>query len=495
MLGATEIHSRNPYVGMSRLERHLVLGFMTFLAIGIGTINLSQGRSDLLLVYAAFLCYLLVLALPFHLQKSSWGWFHPLILTVLWFELVRGVLPRLIIYATGLDFHRVALGATAGDLSWLVIESLFLTSLGLLALYAGFLGSGRLSVPRFAFRAPRLLFVKVLAIAAVSTVAFAILIAEAGGLGRLMLQRGMASDLRIQAELGGHWYFMVELLKTACLLWLALQPKMWKSPAFLSLFSLALFMGFAATGSRSGVVMPVVLATVIWSLHHRRIPYGRALVIGVLGIAAIGLLGEFRVASRGAVTLADARIESGLAGGIEQGLDTITSYAGETDGLYGILAKVPEDVDLLYGWSYLSIPAAPIPRALWPGKPDAGGRLNATYIFGNPLTAIPPENVGEAYWNFHIPGVIVVMFLFGAVLKWFARFYVVNGGAGWVVAIYVFTMFNLQPSSPAFYDWFQTMVPVIFFLWFFCGWPKRVRMRTRKRVALPLRSELRGDSA
>jgi len=103
------------------------------------------------------------------------------------------------------------------------------------------------------------------------------------------------------------------------------------------------------------------------------------------------------------------------------------------------------------------------------------------YGFATTWTAFsnPPGIIGEPYSNVGIPGVVVVMFLFGFVLKWFMRLYVVNGGAGWVTAIYVVTLFLLQPNSPAIYHWLHALAPVALFLVMLGGLPRRASRMTR----------------
>jgi len=224
--------------------------------------------------------------------------------------------------------------------------------------------------------------------------------------------------------------------------------------------------------------MPIVLAATILALRFKKIPFGRAVILSLFGLIMLGVLGEFRSQSRGAEGLGDIQLELGLVGGAEQGVDSLVGYAGRSSGLYAILGLVPHQVDYLYGRSYLSIPAAPIPSRIWADKPMAGGRLTGWLIFGRDIAGggVPPGNIGEAYWNFGIPGVILVMFLFGIVLRWVAAFYEANNGAGWIVILYVVSLFSLQPNSVSFYSWLHAIVPAIFFLIFLAGLPRRVRV-------------------
>lgn len=464
------------FIPMSGLERKLVVSALALLTVGIGTVNLLQVRPDLATVWLAFVVYVLTLMLPFCFYRRDWGWLHPVMFTVLWVQVVRYILPRVGVFASGLDTHQAILAGSFGATNEVVAQATLLTAVGLLAFYAAFLGKGPLAAPRVQFRPPRGVLLKVTVVAAVALFALYRLAQEAGGIGQLMLFRGLSGDARqaFIAEVGGrHWHYLVGILKPACFVWLALRPSDWRRPAFLGFFGLALAIGYVATGSRSGIIVPVLMVLAIWMLSRQRVSY-RAILAGALcGLIIIGVGGEFRTQSRGAKHLSDVQLDLGFVEGLSRGVETAVQYGTETDGTYGILARVPDEVGLLYGRSYLSILFAPIPSALLPfEKPEAGGKLNAIHIFGNPNTAIPPGNVGEAYWNFHVPGVVLVMFAFGLVLKWFSRLYVVNGGVGWVAITYVITLFSLQPNSPAVFNWVQLIVPTSFFVVVFCGLPR-----------------------
>jgi hypothetical protein len=334
---------------------------------------------------------------------------------------------------------------------------------------------------RLEFGEPRYLRSKIILIAALAGIGMYRMVREAGGVGALLLQRGLSPDEQIFAQIGGHWSFLAGLLRPACLVWLALRPEAWRKPLFVTLFVASLFMSFAVTGSRSGIIVPVLAALCIWCLHHRRIPYVAMMLTGCFVLAAVGLLGEFREETRGADTLNEVQVQSGPAAGIQKGMDIIASRAEDIAGVYGILGKVPHSVGLLYGESYFSVPAAPIPSAIWKNKPEAGGKLNGTRIFNEALTGYPPGNLGEAYWNFHIPGVMLVYFFWGMFLRQLAALYRANGGSRAVLAVFVITLFFLQPNSVAAYKWLQMIVPALAFLVFFCG--VRVLWRPLRRAS------------
>lgn len=89
-------------------------------------------------------------------------------------------------------------------------------------------------------------------------------------------------------------------------------------------------------------------------------------------------------------------------------------------------------VDYRYGDTLILAPIGLlIPRFLWPDKPSIGiGReFGSTFRLTTALdteTDIAPSMIGEFYWNFSLPGVVVGMWLLGMGYRWYYQRY----GAG-----------------------------------------------------------------
>lgn len=65
-----------------------------------------------------------------------------------------------------------------------------------------------------------------------------------------------------------------------------------------------------------------------------------------------------------------------------------------------------------------------VPRVFWPEKPEISiGRLfNKEFqISASPLTYIPATHIGEFYWNYKMPGVLIGMTLVGALMAFFSK--------------------------------------------------------------------------
>jgi hypothetical protein len=65
-----------------------------------------------------------------------------------------------------------------------------------------------------------------------------------------------------------------------------------------------------------------------------------------------------------------------------------------------------------------------VPRVFWPEKPEiAIGRLfnHEFHISASSLTYIPATHLGEFYWNFKMPGVLIGMFFVGMLMAYFSK--------------------------------------------------------------------------
>jgi hypothetical protein len=93
-----------------------------------------------------------------------------------------------------------------------------------------------------------------------------------------------------------------------------------------------------------------------------------------------------------------------------------------------------------------------IPRFLWPDKPIVGiGReFGETFRLKSGLdreTSIAPSMVGDLYWNFSVPGVVVGMWLLGMGYRWYYQRY--GAGAGFD-PIRKSIYFTLLPTAMSF---------------------------------------------
>lgn len=99
---------------------------------------------------------------------------------------------------------------------------------------------------------------------------------------------------------------------------------------------------------------------------------------------------------------------------------------------------VPNDLPRAHGRTIARWAAAPIPRFLWTDKPVIPpGPYVGNAIYDQKRAGVPPSMMGEWYWNFGWPGVVIGSFLFGALLRWLDERFRPVAGDPFRAALYV----------------------------------------------------------
>jgi hypothetical protein len=161
-------------------------------------------------------------------------------------------------------------------------------------------------------------------------------------------------------------------------------------------------------GQRVQFVLPVLAAGILW-MKVRRGPRSLAMrtvtLLAIGGVLIIGgVVGVARGPNKPPITVA-AVADSQFG----QGSDLFAPLAG-------LAQTVPAQADYLRGSSYLDALYFPIPRALWPAKPE-GAILGVMAQFSDLSNGESFPEYGEMYANFGVAGVILGCLLFGAVME------------------------------------------------------------------------------
>ncbi len=89
-----------------------------------------------------------------------------------------------------------------------------------------------------------------------------------------------------------------------------------------------------------------------------------------------------------------------------------------------LAGTVPEYYDFEYGSTYFSQIVNPIPRFLWPSKPSGDAGLKLAVLrneidanTGEAYLTRSPGVFGEMYWNFGVPGILLISFIYGWIVK------------------------------------------------------------------------------
>jgi oligosaccharide repeat unit polymerase len=401
-----------------------------------------------------------VILFPIVFYKPSFGWFHPLVFYTCQYLLFQ--FRSFATYVQGISRHRALPEYSVEDIVLLVSFALTLHAVSTLSYYFGFWFGPNLKPPKLNFRQPRHLALKAFAAVAFSLLVFWLYVERQGGLSEHLLswQEG-----RHEALAGDYyWILLIKISAMACLLWFTLNRRAVYQPHFWACALVSVAVNFLATGSRGTVVVFFIVGMLVWMLREKKFAPARIIGIGLLGVVLISFLGGFRTRIwKGQISLTPDGDEKTLVEYFEQGAVESAERAWTSSGLLPILARVPDDVDLLYGSSYFALLTLPVPRAVWPDKPGQVGGLVGDVFFHSPA-GTPPGPIGEAYWNFHIPGVVIIFFLFGVFQKWLAQSFVKYQRQPAAALIYLTVLFTIDPSTPAVVVCLMLVVPLVVLL-------------------------------
>ena len=113
-----------------------------------------------------------------------------------------------------------------------------------------------------------------------------------------------------------------------------------------------------------------------------------------------------------------------------------------------IFNKVPDEVDYLYGKSFLSALFFWFPRNFWENKPHGTGYYTGRLLFSRSEAGVPPGEAGDFYFNFGWFGIILIYFLKGLFIAWLSGLLV----KAWIfnnkllLIVFIFNLFALRLS-------------------------------------------------
>ena len=433
----------------------------------------------------AFNAFLLFLPILFY--RTSFGWLHPLIFPSLYaFAKSLGKDPGtfLSIFLTppGPLEYEVTNAALAGwnsaDVAWAAVEGQLLTALAVVIYYVGFFFGPRFRLPKRQLFSPQVrpkqIALRALLVIGAAFALFLFYMQMRGGIishMNTMFIDGANRNITLRST--RYLSVFIEIGSVAWIIWLALSRTAAYSPLFWLAGALCILMNYISTGSRGIIVMYVTIALVVWMLKTQKVPKLRIVVAGLFALAVISTLGEIRSASFGSnnIDWDDIRaivMEEGIASRVQQGSEVMAERSATVHGFLPIMAKVPNEVDFLFGKTYLGIFTLPIPRAVWEAKPRTCGSYSGAILFGRTSgTSIPCGDVGEAFWNFHIPGVVVVFFLFGAFHQWLARFLIRYRNVPVAYALYALILMGIDATAHGIVTGLQVLIPAIGLAYFF----------------------------
>ncbi len=393
------------------------------------------------------------------LARHPAGILHPLIVAVVVWPLLS-ILPTLIDtyggYAGLLSGNPLrapyfmAIGWFTPDRMWTeVITYTIFQIIGLLSLYAGF------AFARNTTAAPLNIFANVdtkrlrailIGIVIANMIGVILFIELRGGLVVHVMELSYG---RFRALAGlGPLLALFDIGFLAMLLWVCTRPQDARSLAFIGLLILVAAQQFLVAGSRAATVLTFVLVGLGWAMAAKRVPWKLGLVLLPVAFLSFGALNIIRTAGLSNTTAIDAAqnadLESILASSQED-FELRQAFAGTIP----VTSDAMRTTGPMWGYTYAGAVFAVVPRALWTDKPRGPGSLYAQYFMGEAVegTAIPIGPVAEAYWNFHIPGIIAIFTFYGVILKFAYNVYARNPQNGMVIAGFVLTATQFGVST------------------------------------------------
>lgn len=419
----------------------------------IGVIGVLRETDQFLGIFFALFAYVLSLVIPAFLLKDHAGWFHPIVFTAC-FSLMQMV-RRASSYFDGMPEHAGIPGYSLADLNGLIWQLLLLQTLGQLAYCMGFLLGPRkarsiLAPPR---SDPSMRLAGVIALVGAFYLLF---LRNKGGLEEHMLDLGKGRVRQIEeTQLFGISVVVINLAMFALLALVAYARTTFHYALLAILGPAVLFMKYTVAGSRSSMIFAFLLCLMVRSIATRRIRWTTYIAGAVATVIAIGALGQLRRGTWKGNTGLDEAIESMTASdSFLSGISELEQRGSALNPVYPIMARVPDEVPYLLGRSYLTLVTAPIPRALWMNKPRTTGALVGQTFFDSDA-GMPPGPIGEALWNFGIPGVVLVYLLFGMFHRFVFVWFMNHPSSSAAIAIYALTLLNLQPDVLSIITWFQ----------------------------------------
>ena len=427
--------------GLSRVPYgRLVMVAMVFasLLVGVLTPRLIGALPPLYVMPTLLALGLsLILVLPF-IVASAWAVEPVTFVVIVFFGYVAGSLYDVFARDLSMGSSR-EVGGYLGqkDVSVLLSRLLLYCVLGILSFYlAYYWPRSSTSVGLASRRSPKcsvaywphrpfrwtIIFLSVVGLAAYS--AFGV---QAGGLAHFVTHLRARGNVPLgKLRNGADW------LAVASILWFAQYlrgraSKLWWIHVLLS--SLVL----ASLGSRSKVLTFWLMLGVLY--YSSRDVKGQLVQWGILGLVlwsvVQALLFYRRTTYYGDLSI--ERVLDGLRQGFEPSnfLETMVGRSDWADvSIFSeLISRMPQDLPFQYGSTFLRwIPLiAPVPQFLLPFEGSLTvGKMVAEALYPGRSAGLSSTFLAELYMNFHVPGIIGGMLLFGWFCRWLYRYYLRN---------------------------------------------------------------------
>lgn len=478
----SDLNAENPFVSIPLWVRYVMLTyFVAFIFLQKSILLFFQQDTSLLIYFLELLYYALVF-LPIIFYRKDYGWLHPLILPLLLDTVKRLVASPFglfeIFFINEYDWsfqinHVLLKEFSASELRYIYIKGQVINIVALLVYYSGYFLFPYYKISKWSSAQIKGIEPKILLVYILTFGVFLFYIAQRGGITSHILSW---SQGRFNALAGdGPFFVFIKIGAYACLVWYALTKDAIKSPLFWVMLLSMLPTSFLLTGSRSSLVFYIVLFFIIYVLREKSIPVGRSLGFAFIALFVLSSLGLVRnSAYRGEIDWSSL-LNFRILEGVEQAQVEIARRKYDENAYLPLVAYVPNQVNYLWGESYVGSLLFFIPRFMWESKPRGAGALAGERIFGKTSGAgTPPGAVGEAYWNFGYVGVIALFIFYGSLHRSLAEGLRVNPSNQKYWIFYAITLTNFTMASITIVAYLQVIIPVFFLVWWFTAEKKNV---------------------
>ncbi len=460
---------QSPFISMplwARASLIFYFAFFHFLAPAMVQISPYATNSTSIWLVLAQGLYVALLIFPLVFYRSDYGWLHPLVFPSL-LAAVKSVVkaPLQIVdpfFSAPVTFD-IATSSSAlslkslseADLSDQRVGLTLLYCFALVIYYIAFFWGPRFRVPEWTFHKPSNVQLKCLSIALVCVLICSAFIISRGGLeAQIVAMRGGRS-----AAFSGYGQFGViaGFSVLAMLSWFAFDAKAARTPIFWIMLIAVLLNVLAVLGARSSVINPAIMFVMVWWAHSGRariFPVTMMIFAALMFFGVVGLMRQDYSA-----TTVDWSVLSLERSGewLENARSETTSRQNEESDLAAFAGT--ERSGFLFGRTYLGAIFFWVPRAFWADKPRSADAYNMYVNYGGReitdnfetrIWGIPVGAVVEAFWNFHLLGVVLVFGLYGLLHQWLARLVSAYPNAPAVRVVYCMLIVNFMGTSNSF---------------------------------------------
>ena len=474
--------SYSPFLDMDRATRGLLLSylFVYHAFLPVVAILISDGSKELLGVrIIGELLFTFLMAFPIIFYRREYGWLHPLILPVLYY-IGKSVTKNPLGLVFPLDFPMVdlvvettsnaaVLSISTTELAEGRLGAVMVRCIGMATFLAAFMLGPRLKIPKFTVYRPRgIAIISLAAIGALMAISAYFVISYGGVSALLVAMRGGRNTLFNEQ---GQFLFAAKAASTIAIIWFVYEPRPFRSPLFILGFLAAGLTAIIVTGSRSSLILPILILVLLWWKRSGRPLILPTLLAAVAALIIIGAFGAIRQDHQSQEldlsVLSPARYSEMLSRAVEETAQR-SDYDGDLAAYRGA-----NDKGLLWGRTYVGAATFWVPRFIWNDKPQSADAYNMWINFANHPVHSKPREYGvygipvrgdmEAYWNFHFLGLIVLFFFKGVFYRGLADSERIYGSVPLFWAIYIYVLLTFDMSSKSFVDVVRNLILIVAF--------------------------------